>query len=257
MKKHFLLILFVCFTSTFFSQTNVNVLTYNILHGANTDGSNNYDKIAEIINSVNPDLVALQEVDFMTNRVKKINLAQEIALRTNMISLFGKAMNFDNGEYGVAVLSKNEIISSQNITLPVYHENEPRTVLQILTTMDSGDTISFICTHLDYKPNSLERIEQVNKINELFANSKFPTILAGDFNDIPNSDAINILEKYWQSTYDKLNPEFTFPSNMPNRKIDYVMFIPKVKWELIDKKVICDLVATDHCGFSVSLKLLK
>ena len=257
MKKHFLLILFVCFTSTFFSQTNVNVLTYNILHGANTDGSNNYDKIAEIINSVNPDLVALQEVDFMTNRVKKINLAQEIALRTNMISLFGKAMNFDNGEYGVAVLSKNEIISSQNITLPVYHENEPRTVLQILTTMDSGDTISFICTHLDYKPNSLERIEQVNKINELFANSKFPTILAGDFNDIPNSDAINILEKYWQSTYDKLNQEFTFPSNMPNRKIDYVMFIPKVKWELIDKKVICDLVATDHCGFSVSLKLLK
>jgi len=228
MKKHFLLILFVCFTSTFFSQTNVNVLTYNILHGANTDGSNNYDKIAEIINSVNPDLVALQEVDFMTNRVKKINLAQEIALRTNMISLFGKAMNFDNGEYGVAVLSKNEIISSQNITLPVYHENEPRTVLQILTTMDSGDTISFICTHLDYKPNSLERIEQVNKINELFANSKFPTILAGDFNDIPNSDAINILEKYWQSTYDKLNQLFIFSSNMTNRKIDNVMFISKV-----------------------------
>jgi len=256
MGKYFIIIAVFCFTNTYFSQT-INVLTYNIFHGANTDGSNNYDKIAEIIKSVNPDFVALQEVDFRTNRVKKVDLSQIIGSKINMVSLFGKAMNFDDGEYGVAILSKRSIISSKNIALPFHNGNEPRTVLQIVTTLETGDTVSFICTHLDYKPNSLERIEQVNKINELFASSKYPTILAGDFNDVPNSKTISILEKFWQPTYDKSNPELTFPSNNPDRKIDYVMFNPKEKWKLIDRKVICDSVATDHCGYFVSLKLLK
>jgi endonuclease/exonuclease/phosphatase family metal-dependent hydrolase len=233
------------------------VLTYNILHGANTDGSNNYDKIAEIIKSVNPDLVALQEVDFKTNRTNKVDLAAEIGLRTNMFSIFGKAMDFDSGEYGVAILSKNAIISSQNTLLPFNLGNEPRTVLQILTTSASGDTISFVCSHLDYKPNSLERVEQVNKINELYSTNKYPTILAGDFNDVPNSEAINILEKFWQPTYDKSNPELTFPSNNPNRKIDYIMLNKNNNWEVLSRKVICDSVATDHCGYFVAIKLLK
>jgi len=246
-----------CISSSLFSQTTLNVLTYNILHGANTDGSNNYDKIAEIIKSVNPDLVALQEVDFKTNRANKVDLAAEIGLRTNMFPIFGKAMDFDSGEYGVAILSKNVILCSQNTLLPFNLGNEPRAVLQILTTLDSGDTISFVCSHLDYKPNSLERVEQVNKINELYSTNKYPTILAGDFNDVPNSNAINILEKFWQPTYDKLNPELTFPSKNPNRKIDYIMLNKNNNWEVLSKKVICDSVATDHCGYFVAIKLLK
>ncbi|MBU0473365.1 MAG: endonuclease/exonuclease/phosphatase family protein [Bacteroidetes bacterium] len=257
MKKLILLVLMFCISSTLFSQTTLNVLTYNIFHGANTDGSNNYDKIAEIIKSVNPDLVALQEVDFRTNRVKKVDLSQIIGAKINMVSLFGKAMNFDDGEYGVAILSKRSIIGSKNIALPFHNGNEPRTVLQIVTTLESGDTVSFICTHLDYKPNSLERIEQVNKINELFSSSKYPTILAGDFNDVPNSNSINILENFWQTTYDKSNPELTFPSNNPDRKIDYIMLNKNNNWEVLSRKVICDSVATDHCGYFVSVKLLK
>jgi len=257
MKKHIFFVFVFCISSSLFSQTTLNVLTYNILHGANTDGSNNYDKIAEIIKSVNPDLVALQEVDFKTNRANKADLAAEIGLRTNMFPIFGKAMDFDNGEYGVAILSKNVILSSQNTLLPFNFGNEPRAVLQILTTLDSGDTISFVCSHLDYKPNSLERVEQVNKINELYSTNKYPTIIAGDFNDIPNSNAINILEKFWQPTYDKLNPELTFPSKNPYRKIDYIMLNKNNNWEVLSKKVICDSVATDHCGYFVAIKLLK
>jgi len=48
----------------------VRILTINILHGATTQGDFDLDKIAAVIQQTNPDLVALQEVDFKTNRAK-------------------------------------------------------------------------------------------------------------------------------------------------------------------------------------------
>jgi endonuclease/exonuclease/phosphatase family metal-dependent hydrolase len=237
MKIIVLFITTVMFQNITFAQTTVTVMTYNIFHGANTNESFDFKKIARVINSVNPDLVALQEVDFNTNRLSKRDLASEIGLRTNMISLFGKAIDYDDGEYGIAILSKHEIIKWENTALP--------------------DTVSFICTHLDYKPNSLERINQANKINELYTSNKYPTILAGDFNDVPNSPTLDILSKYWETTYDKTDSAKTFPSNKPDRKIDYIMFNPKDKWKIIHREVICDSIASDHCGYFTELELIK
>ncbi|MDA3860070.1 MAG: endonuclease/exonuclease/phosphatase family protein [Melioribacteraceae bacterium] len=257
MKIIVLFITTVMFQNITFAQTTVTVMTYNIFHGANTNESFDFKKIARVINSVNPDLVALQEVDFNTNRLSKRDLASEIGLRTNMISLFGKAIDYDDGEYGIAILSKHEIIKWENTALPFEEGNEPRTILNIVTTLSTSDTVSFICTHLDYKPNSLERINQANKINELYTSNKYPTILAGDFNDVPNSPTLDILSKYWETTYDKTDSAKTFPSNKPDRKIDYIMFNPKDKWKIIHREVICDSIASDHCGYFTELELIK
>lgn len=254
-RMFFLLILFI--SNVLIAQSIVTIMTYNVLHGANTDGSFNFDKIAEQINSINPDLVALQEVDFKTNRINNIDLAKELATRTNMISSFGKAMNYDDGEYGVAILSKRKIIKSENNPLPYSENNEPRTALGILTTSALGDTLSFISTHLDYKPDSAERIGQANKIIKLYESNKYPSILAGDFNDTPNSKPINLLETYWTTTYSRAVFAKTFPSNNPDRKIDYIMFKPKINFIIIDNGVVCDSIASDHCAYWVKLELVK
>jgi len=42
-------------------------MSFNILHGATVKNDFNLDTIAGVINSYNPDLVALQEVDFKSN----------------------------------------------------------------------------------------------------------------------------------------------------------------------------------------------
>ena len=60
------------------SSKIVKVLTFNILHGATTKGDFNIDVIAKVIIDANPDFVALQEVDFKTNRAKKYDLATEL-----------------------------------------------------------------------------------------------------------------------------------------------------------------------------------
>ena len=236
---------------------SLRILSFNILHGATTNGDFDLDAIAKVIIEADPDFVALQEVDFKTNRAKRYDLATELGWRTKMISLFGKAMPYDGGEYGEAILSKHTLLSSRNVSLPFSPGNEPRAALEITSILPSGDTISFIGTHLDHLRDETDRVKQVHAINDAFKNNPFPSILAGDLNALPLSKPIEILESHWTSCYDKNDPQATYPSNAPTKKIDYIMFKPNHKWKVVDKKLIADSVASDHCAVLVVLELIR
>ncbi len=261
MKNSILFLLFayhhlVCLTQPLSdSNPEVRVLTFNILHGATTQGDFDLDVIANVIKTTDPDLVALQEVDFKTNRARKLDLVTELGWRTKMAPIFGRAMKFDGGEYGEGILSKYSFVSSRNVGLPHAPGNEPRAALEIITVLPSGDTIAFVGTHLEHQ-DLKDRISQANKINEVFPINTYPTILAGDLNAVPGSAPINILEKIWTPSYDVENPAPTYPSKDPRIKIDYVMFYPKKRWNVIETKVIEDSIASDHCAYLVTLELL-
>ncbi|MEN2416266.1 endonuclease/exonuclease/phosphatase family protein [Flavobacterium mesophilum] len=233
----------------------IRVLTFNIYHGETMKGDFNLDVIAKVINDANPDFVALQEVDFKTNRAKKYDLVTELGIRTKLCPLFAKAMNFDGGEYGEGILSRYSIISSRNVNLPYTKGNEPKNAVEIVSVLPSGDTIAFVGTHLDYKEIETDRINQVKKINSVFLKNKYPTILAGDLNSLPDSTPMKILEEKWGTSYDKNNPQFTFPSSKPEKTIDYIMFAPKKRWKVLSREVIQDSVASDHCAYLVTLEL--
>lgn len=238
-------------------KVTVKVLSFNILHGRTTNGSFDLDIIANVIKKANADFVSLQEVDFKTNRAKKYDLPTELGYRTKMASVFGRAMYYDGGEYGEGVLSKYSFLSTRNVALPYTKGNEPRAALEITTVLKSGDTISFIGTHLDHLKTDYDRVSQAKAINKAFSENKYPTILSGDLNDEPNSKTINILEFFWKASYDKKNPKLTFPSDNPIKKIDYVMYYPKQNWKVVSKETICDTIASDHCAYLVTLELLK
>lgn len=259
-----MIFLAIIFTSlTVYSQSSldsskiIKVLSFNILHGATTKGDFDLDIIAKVIINANPDFVALQEVDFKTNRALKYDLVTELGWRVKMAGIFGKAMDYDGGEYGEGVLSKYTFIQTRNVALPFTPGNEPRAALEIITILPSGDTIAFIGTHLDHLENEKDRVAQVNKINQEFSSNKYPTILAGDLNAIPGSTPINILEEIWSSSYNRKNPKPTFPSDNPIKKIDYVLFYPKTHWKVHKTEVIQDSIASDHCAYLVTIELIK
>ena len=239
------------------SSKIIKVLSFNILHGATTKGDFDLNIIAKVITDADPDFVALQEVDYKTNRAKKYDLVTELGWITNMTPLFGRAMYFDGGEYGEGILSKYTFMQTRNVALPFTPGNEPRAALEITTVLSSGDTIAFVGTHLDHLEDEKDRVAQVKKINEAFSTNKYPTILAGDLNAIPGSIPINILEEIWAASYDKENPKPTFPSDNPQFKIDYVMHHPKNRWKILKTEVIQDTVASDHCAYLVTLELLN
>jgi len=258
----FIVLIFTLFSANCRSQTEpeaqpvLRILTFNILHGATTKGDFDLDKIAAVINEVAPDLVALQEVDFKTHRAKQYDLATELGIRTKMAPLFGKAMDFDGGGYGEGILTQMPIIASQNIPLPHSPGNEPRTALALTVELKSGDTICFIGTHLDHKQDNTDRLLQTNKINREFSNGKIPTILAGDFNATPECEAIRNIKNFWaDASRNDLNP--TFPSANPAKKIDYIFYFPETRWKVLESRVICDSVASDHCALFSVLKLIK
>jgi len=234
----------------------VKILSFNILHGKTMKGDFNLDVIAKVIIDTNPDFVALQEVDYKTNRAKKYDLVTELGWRAKMAPIYARAMHYDDGEYGEGVLSKHTFLSTRNISLPHLPDDEPRAALEITTVLPSKDTISFIGTHLDHLKVDTNKIMQAIEINKVFSNNKYPTILAGDLNAEPNSNTMNILESYWTASYDKTNPQSTFSSENPTQKIDYVLFYPKHKWKVLETKVICDTIASDHCAYLVTLQLL-
>ena len=237
------------------SKKTVKVLSFNILGGRTTKGDFNLDVLAKLIKDADPDFVAMQEVDYKVNRSKKYDLVTELGWRTKMAPIFARAMYYDGGEYGEGVLSKYSFLSTRNVALPYMKGQEPRAALEVVAELPSNDTIAFVGTHFAHETNE-GREMQAKKINQVFSSNKYPTILVGDLNAVPGSGPINTLEEVWQATYDRENPEATFPSDNPTVKIDYVMFYPKNRWKVVGKKVISDTYASDHCAYLVTLELL-
>jgi endonuclease/exonuclease/phosphatase family metal-dependent hydrolase len=235
--------------------TRVAVLTYNIYHGEDANGGSNLDAVAGIINSLKPDLVALQEVDNKTRRAKGLDLTAELSRRTGMQGVFGKAMDYDGGGYGEAVLSRYPILEMKNNPLPHTAKAEPRAALEIHIELPGGVKMAFVGTHLDHQRNQSNRMMQTKRIMELYENYDLPVVLTGDLNATPGSDPINLLSRQWSDTA-KDNPQPTFPSTKPSRRIDYIMYKPKNRWKVVEVRVIKEKVASDHCPVLAVLELL-
>jgi len=231
------------------------VLTYNIYHGEDANGGSNLDAVAGIINSLKPDLVALQEVDNKTRRAKRLDLTAELSKRTGMKGIFGKALDYEGGGYGEAVLSRHPIIETKNNLLPHTAKAEPRAALEVHEKLPGGVEIAFVGTHLDHQRNQSNRMMQAGRIVELYENFDLPMVLAGDLNAVPGSDPINLLSRQWSDAA-RDDPQPTFPSVRPTRKIDYIMYKPKDRWKVVELRVIDEKVASDHCPVFAVLELL-
>lgn len=236
----------------------VRILTFNIYHGETPDAEKKFDLdlLAQVIKDVNPDLVALQEVDFKTERARGYDLVTELGQSTKMAPLFGKAMPFDGGEYGEGVLSKLSFLSTKNHPLKAGPEKEPRAALEVFVQIQSGDKIRFVGTHLDHTRDPKDRNNQAAQLNEFFSQDEIPSIMAGDLNARPDSEAMKLLFQNWTPSDPSYKP--TIPSDgAPRAKIDYVLYRPANKWRVLETKVICNEKATDHCVMLSVLELLK
>lgn len=223
---------------------HLKVLTYNIHHGENMKGQVDIQGIANVILATNPDLVALQEVDSVTNRTHKSDQLKELAAITGMYTYFAKAMDYDGGGYGNGILSRLPIKSSHTLPLPGAAGSEPR-VAGVITLQLPGDSLlQFISTHLDASNNGNDRIEQVKILLQYCQKNKTNTILAGDFNAIPTAKEMTLLKPVFADATQTLG--HTFPSDTPTTKLDYIWVYPTHRWTVIAPKVVEETVASDH-----------
>lgn len=72
-----------------------------------------FDRIAEVINREHPDVVALQEVDSVTQRIGGCDLLGELGKLTGMQQVYAPAISFDGGKYGIGLLCRKKPLASE------------------------------------------------------------------------------------------------------------------------------------------------
>ena len=245
MKKNLLFIFAALFTFSAQAQNTLKLMSYNIKNANGMDNVCNFQRIANVINNASPDVVAIQEVDSMTNRSGQKYVLGEIADRTQMHGYFAPAIDYDGGKYGIGLLTNQVPLRLQ--TLPLPGREEARTLILAEFT----DYI-YCCTHMSLTEE--DRLKSLELVKAFTSSSTKPLFLAGDMNAEPESGFIKELQKDFQILS---NPkQHTFPAPDPKETIDYIATLKQNAkgFAVISAKVINEPMASDHRPILVELR---
>lgn len=220
-------------------------MTFNTQHCLNfVEKKIDFQIMADAINSIDPEIVGLNE---MRDRGPDVEFDDQTSALSELTGMkyhyFAKAMEFEGGNpYGNALLSKLPILSSQTIPVP---DPEPKTGSEYYETrcllkVKLAGEITVLVIHFGLNPD-----EQRNAVDTVLKNiEKEKCILMGDFNVIPDDDVLKPIRSCMTDVaecFDK--PLLSFPSDKPDRKIDYIFVSPDVKIISAD---IPGIIASDH-----------
>jgi len=197
----------------------LKLASYNIHACIGTDGLFDPFRIAAVINELDADVIALQEVEH--HLVNDIDLLDFLAQQTGMFGLAGPTMLRESRHYGNAILSRLTPDSHQLIDLSL-EENEPRGVIQLSLNIDHHRLLVY-ATHLGLKP--VERRYQVQKILSLFeTETADTTVLMGDLNEW----FLWGRPLRWLKAYFDVTPAInSFPSAWPLLSLDRIWVQPR------------------------------
>lgn len=245
MKRGIVLALMIwSITLAVLGQDTLKVMTYNVRHCAGMDLVLDFDRTAAVIIQQQPDVVALQELDSMTGRSEHRYQLGELASRTHYYPVFGSAIEYDGGKYGVGILTQETPMSTKRIPLP---GEEPR----MLLVVELQDYV-IACTHLDLEEE--QRLASVPLIVEETQRWQKPFILAGDWNDTPGSELLQEMTKHFTILSDS---EASYPADEPQECLDYVALFKGHSVETFESSVIDEPEASDHRPVVVRMLLLE
>lgn len=208
----------------------LTILTYNIHSCRGADGVVNPARIAKVIESCSPDIVALQEVDVGRRRSGGIDQARAIANHLRMDSHFHPALHLSDEKYGDAVLTRLPSRLVKAGMLPSI--GEPRGAVWVCVDVE-GTEFHVINTHL-----GLRRRERMMQVAALLGPGWLshpeilgrPAVLVGDFNCVPSSAPYRAITRFWPATSSTAltRPKPTFSSRFPILRLDHIFTGPHV-----------------------------
>ena len=223
----------------------MKVMSFNTQHCLNfIEQRIDYEIMAKAILQYAPDVVGLQEMRGAGDRADFEAQTEKLAELTGYkYFYFAKAIDVGvNNPYGNAILSKIPIERAETALIPdpipdpAGEDYETRCVLR--ARLQGGVTVlvSHFGLNLDEQENA------VATVMELIEDEK--CILMGDFNAYPDNEVLNpIRERMIDTECVFTEPRLSFPSDAPDRKIDYIFVSRDVKVLSAD---IPPIVASDH-----------
>jgi len=233
------------------ANTGIRVMDYNVHNGFNTAGRLDLEALANIVEESGADVVGLQEVSRGWLIWGGVDMLTWLSQRLDMPYVSGPT---SDAQWGNAILSRYPIVSAETFFLP------PDDVLilrgYIVAEIDvGGGTLTLIDTHFTHRGrNYAVRELQASALVSAW-DGVSSTIIVGDMNATPDSDAMQTL-----SGAGLINvaaeigtlPILTSPADDPSSQIDYIWASPDLGWADLE---IVQTTASDHLPVVATITL--
>ena len=214
------------------AATSITVMTYNIQQGYSEDGFKNLDGQLNVVKSIDPDIIGLQECDTARIANGNMDVVRYFANNLRLYSYYGPKTV--TGTFGIALLSKYPIRNPS--TFFMFSKGEQTATIEAQIDV-GGNLFNVFVTHLG---NGGPIIQQEGIIEEL--NRKTNVILIGDFNFRPNTSQYNL-------TSGLLNDSWIIA-----RKTD-IEYLEDLEYNInqrIDHIFVSSEISVSECQFIVS-----
>ena len=229
------------------SSVELRILTYNVHSCRGRGGRPDPLRIADVIASAEPDVIALQELDVGRVRTGGVDQAHAIAQHLRVLAHFHPALHVEEEKYGDAILTAlpSRVIKAGQ--LPSF--GEPRGAIWVEILVQNMQ-LQMVNTHFGLRRR--ERMIQATTLaGETWLGSRActdnPAILAGDFNAIPRSRAYGILAEGLSRQVLTVPARATFPARFPVLRLDHIFTNRRariIRYEVIDTPLARS--ASDH-----------
>jgi endonuclease/exonuclease/phosphatase family metal-dependent hydrolase len=212
------------------------IVTYNVHRCVGNDRRLDVARVADVLAALEPDIVALQELDVGRARTGHVDQAHEIARRLDMACHFHAAVTVEEERYGDAILTVFPERVVKVGPLPGYRpipQLEPRGALWVEVDVD-GAPVQIINTHLGLVPKEQQLQAAYLAGSGWLQHPKCqgPKILLGDF----NATATSVVYRTFleglspaRGLAPTKTPTATFPSPLPVLRIDHLFVSPEIR----------------------------
>lgn len=216
--RHLIICLFA--SGALFAGEELRLLSYNLRHGTAMDGSPAMDRQIAIMKRVNADVIGLQEIDKNCGRSGAVDQPAILAKGTQSSSHFGSFMNYNGGQYGMAMLSKLKVTESKVLRLPAGREPRVAVILELLTAQKNRLLVANV--HFDWTDEAL-RAPQAKALIAYLDTKDIAAVVLGDYNAAPGSATLELFRQAGFRFLDKpKDKRLTWNAREPSVEIDHV-----------------------------------
>lgn len=222
----------------------MKIMTFNTQHCLNfVTREIDFQVMADAILECRPDIVGLNEMRDESDAAGYDAQVKILAELTGMqYYYFAKATESVGGPYGNGFLSRLPIVHAETVLIddpnPKMYDGYYETRCILKATLEGGITV--LVTHMGLNPD-----EQHNAVLTLMAHATDTQCIAmGDFNMTPdNPILLPLAQKMTDTAQGFCSRQLSFPSDNPDRKIDYIFVSPDVQ---VLSAEIPAIVSSDH-----------
>ncbi|WP_150685198.1 VTT domain-containing protein [Pandoraea iniqua] len=227
------------------------VASYNVHGSVGTDGRHDPERIARVLDEIDADIVALQEV---ASNAPGVGLLASYAEARGMHVIPGPTLNRDGSTFGNALLTRFAPVAVRHIDLSV-NGREPRGAIDATLAWQDAQgremQLRVIATHLGLRPG--ERREQVHRLLQCLSNQpRAAMVLLGDVNEwFLWGRPLRWLHRY----FERAPHVATFPSRWPVFALDRIWTSPRAHLNAVRRHTTpLARLASDHLPLVASLR---